>query len=231
MSAALRLCALTAGLVALCLALWGTAPFGRLALSLGQPRIALLLLDDPAWRGVARFRAGDAAGAARDFAAAGPDMAHNRGVALAHAGAYAAALEAWDIALAVDPGDRAARRNFDLVAAFYGATEIDPFAPVKWFDKEDEITMEAPVGLGNGRAAGTGDSTTNTGANMGLPDLISQGRLGVRQNFDGKMIVASERWLTTLADLPGAYLAARLKEEHKRREDLGTDQPEAADPW
>ena len=36
----------------------GSAPFGRVALSFGLPKLAAPLLRDPLWRGVAHYRAG-----------------------------------------------------------------------------------------------------------------------------------------------------------------------------
>jgi len=53
----------------------------------------------------------------------------------------------------------------------------------------------------------------------------------VRQPFDDLFIAADERWLVTLEDQPGKYLAARLKAEQERRRALGIASPEAGDQW
>ena len=65
----------------------------------------------------AELKAGDYPAAARDFATFDDSDAHyNRGNALAHAGDLAAALKAYDTALARDPNNRDARHNRELVA-------------------------------------------------------------------------------------------------------------------
>lgn len=223
---------LIAGLGVLCLlialAAGGTAPMGRVLLGLGLPGIATGFFSDPAWRGVALYRAGDAEGAAEAFAQAGAQL--NLGNAHVRAGRYAAALEAYDIARL--GGDERAAANFDLVAAFYAGLALDPEAPITWFTQKDGDgpAVEAAVAQGNARAAGTGSDTTNSGALPGLPELASHGDGRVRKVFDDKFIVANRRWLQTLEDVPGAYLAARIRHESKRRKTLGLTPPDPEDP-
>ena len=209
--------------------LGGAGAFGRVALSLGAPGIAAGMLDDPAGRGVAQYRAGNFDAAAAEFDAAGSLQDFNAGNALAMAGRYAAALEAYDRQVAQQPADTEAEANFDLVAAIYAGTEIQDDAPVSWFVKRDGATMAAPLGKGAGRAAGTGDGVTNTGALIGLPELETSGQLGVRKVFDDKFVPASPRWLATLPDVPGEYLAERIKAEHKRRAKAGLSPPPPED--
>ena len=43
-------------------------------------------------------------------------------------------------------------------------------------------------------------------------------------------MVADERWLEQLSDVPGEFLAARIAQEHKRRVKLGLAPPPAEDP-
>jgi Ca-activated chloride channel family protein len=214
--------------VALALSFWtgGTAPLGRAFLAAGLPGVAAFFFDDPAWRGVAHYRAGRFDLAAADFAQARLDFA--LGNAEAHRGNYAAALEAYD--RAVVAGDPRARANFDLVAAFYAGLGIDPDAFVPFPEREEGPTLESFVGEGDGRAAGTGDAATNTNTMMGLAQLDSRGNLGVRRVFDDAFMVADERWLAQLEDVPGAYLSARIAAEHKRRVAAGLAPPDAEDP-
>jgi Ca-activated chloride channel homolog len=217
----------------LCLALaalaGGTAPFGRLALALGLPRLAAPLLQDPDWRGIAEYRAGRYDAAAERFRVSG--NRYNLGNARARQGEYAAALEGWDGARV--RGDDLAAANFDLLAAYYAGLALDPEAPVAWFTERDggeEEPVASFAARGNARAAGTGEGTTNVGALIGLPELESTGQDRVRRVFDDRFMVANRRWLTSLEDVPGEYLGARIAHERKRRRDRGLAPPEPEDP-
>ena len=206
----------------------GASGFGRVLLAAGMPRAAAPFLTDPAWRGVAEYRAGRWDEAAEAFRAA--DSQYNLGNAETQAGRYSAALEAYDIARAA--GDADASANFDLVAAYYAGLALDPESVVEWFSGRDETgpEMAAPIGEGSGRAAGTGSETTNAGMLLGLPELESREQAGVRRVFDDKFMVANRRWLEQLSDVPGDYLAARISHERKRRFEAGLAPPEPEDP-
>lgn len=195
----------------------GSAPLGRVFLSAGLPRLAAPFFSDPAWRGVAFYRAGQADAAAGMWQGQG---GLNLGNALVHQGRYAEALEAYDAARFA--GDVAAARNFDLVASFYAGQALAPGAAVLFTDPNRiGPNIEASVGQGNARAASTGEGATNRGTLLGLPELESRGRLGVRKVFDARFVTADTRWLETLQDVPGNYLAARIAFEHKRRARAG----------
>ncbi len=212
--------------VAVALLMGGTAPFGRVLLDSGIS--VPTLFSDPGWRGVALYRSGHYEAAAGAFARAGQPF--NQGNALARAGQYAEALEAYDLARA--GGDGAAGANFDLVAAFYAGLALEAGSVVEWFSERDlrgplEESFEA---RGNARAAGQGTEVTNVGALIGLPEIVSGGAREVRKVFDDKFITADERWLETLEDVPGAFMAARIRHEAKRRLQAGEGQPEAENP-
>ncbi len=82
------------------------------ALREGHPEQARQLARDPAWRGVAAYRAGDYAAAADDLQhAPGSDPAYNRGNALARAQHYQDAIKAYDEALKRDPSNADAAAN------------------------------------------------------------------------------------------------------------------------
>lgn len=81
----------------------GPEAFGRLALDLGVPKLALPLLGDPHARGVALYAAGDYAGADRAFAEAGRAATYDRGLTLAATGEYALALAYFEAVLFVAP--------------------------------------------------------------------------------------------------------------------------------
>ncbi|GMV29665.1 MAG: hypothetical protein AMXMBFR59_17900 [Rhodanobacteraceae bacterium] len=78
----------------------------------GDAASAATLARDPDLRGAARFRAGDPAGAAADWASgASADAAYNFGNALAQQGQYEQAIAAWDEALRRDPEHADAQAN------------------------------------------------------------------------------------------------------------------------
>lgn len=82
------------------------------ALRDGNAKRAQQLARDPAWRGVAAYRAGDYAAAAQSLQqAAGTDGAYNLGNALARAGKYKPAIAAYDEALKRDPSNADAKAN------------------------------------------------------------------------------------------------------------------------
>ncbi len=220
------LAGLTALALALALALGGGAPFGRVLIALGWPGLAAEVFEDPGWRGAALYRAGDMTGAAQAFR--GAQESYNLGNALTRAGSYPAALEAYDLGIAA--GDADARANFDLVAAYYTGLAIDPDALGLFPERSSGPEADSFVARGNARAAGTGDEVTNNNTMLGLAELDSRGRLGVRRIFDKAFMVADERWLTQLADVPGEYLKARISHEAKRRAKLGLAPPEPEDP-
>lgn len=199
--------------VLLAFALGGPAPFGRIALALHLPGVAVPFFSDPGWRGVARYRAGDMSGAAREFAVAG--VVFNLGNAEARQGRYAAALEAYDRARAT--GDAAAQANFDLVMALYAGSAVDPASIGRLPERDEGPEAASFVARGDARASGTGDEVTNSDPLPGLAELESRGRLGVRRVFDDSFVLADERWLTQLSDVPGEFLAARIAHERKRR--------------
>ena len=223
----MRALALFTGLaLGLALILGGTAPFGRALLALGLPGLAAPLFSDPEWQGVAFFRAANYSAAADRFTQA--KNHYNLGNAEAFRGRHAAALEAFDFAHARGHPDALA--NFDVVAAFYAGLGIDPEALALFGKRRQGATEESSVARGNARAAGTGSEVTNNNTMLGLAQLDSHGRLGVRRVFDDKFMLADRRWLEQLSDVPGEYMAARIREEHRRRVKLGLSPPKPEDP-
>lgn len=212
--------------LALALALGGTSPFGRVALALGLPGVAERLFEPPGWRGVALYRAGRFDDAAEAFTAAKDPF--NAGNAHAQAGQYAAALEAYDLAIAQGHPD--AQANFDVVAAYYAGLGIDPESLGLFPERKSGPAAESFIARGNARAAGSGSEVTNANTMLGLAELDSRGRLGVRRIFDDKFMVADERWLRQLSDVPGEYLAARIAQEYKRRVKAGLSPAAPEDP-
>lgn len=221
------LAAITALCLGLALLLGGTAPLGRALLAAGLPGAAVPFLSDPGWRGVAYYRAGRFDDAATAFTRA--RAFHNLGNAEVQRGMYAAALEAYDIAIV--GGDADARANFDAVAAHYAGLAIAAETLALYHKREEGDEADSFVAHGDARAAGQGDEVTNTNTMLGLVELDSRGeQRGVRRVFDDNFMVADHRWLAQLDDVPGAFLSARIAHEHKRRRKAGLSPPEPEDP-
>jgi Ca-activated chloride channel homolog len=86
------------------------------ALQQGKAAKAQQLAQDPAWRGVAAYRANDYTAAVHALEQAnGPDAAYNLGNALAKLGRYPEAIKAYDRALHLNPANDDARVNRSAV--------------------------------------------------------------------------------------------------------------------
>jgi Ca-activated chloride channel family protein len=86
------------------------------ALQQGQSEVAAERFTDPAWRGMARYQAGDYAAAAKAFErAGGVEAGYNRGNALARAGQFEEAMEAYRQVLDEAPQHADARANLELL--------------------------------------------------------------------------------------------------------------------
>jgi len=82
----------------------------------GEAAQAAGLFEDPAWRAVARYRAGDYSGSAGDFAAREDAGAlYNLGNAQARMGRFEQAIESYSRALEINPDDEDAAYNRDLI--------------------------------------------------------------------------------------------------------------------
>lgn len=187
---------------------------GRLLLGLGLPQLAQPLFHDPAWHGLAAAQAGDV-----DTARAALTEARdwlNLGTFEAQQERYAAALEAYDKGRSM--GDAEASTRFDLLRAYYAALALQADTPIHWAAEKEEGPLEESFeARGTARAAGQGAEVTNVQTTIGMPEVKNTGLRQVRKVFDDAFVVADERWLTTLEDAPGKFLAARLKAEQKRR--------------
>lgn len=86
------------------------------ALEQGDPARAAQLFGDPEWKGSALYRAGDYAASAQALAQAEGARAHyNRGNALARAGHFMKAIDAYEQSLELDPKNEDARYNLELL--------------------------------------------------------------------------------------------------------------------
>lgn len=209
---------------------------GRLLLSAGLSAPAAALIGDPAWKGVALYSAqrwNDAAAAFRHSEAAG--STYNLGNALAQAGHYSAAIEAYEEALDQDPEDGDARANLSLLAALTKARDVEgPTAKSKYGggDRRSPYAVAKPV-AGPATDGTLGGPIVTSGGGGDLKDsttmtlLENSARIG--PEVDARSAYPDLRWLETLPDNAGRFLKLRLAFEHERRVDAGMAPP-AGDP-
>ncbi|WP_181704930.1 hypothetical protein [Chthonobacter rhizosphaerae] len=205
----MRRAALMALLGVACVALGGPSAWGRLTLWAGAPGAAAVMLDDPAAKGLALYRAGDFEAADAALAQAGRGQTFNRALTLAATGEHALAVAYLDAVLFANPADAEARRVRDLIDAMVPKVRGDSVAP--------------------GRLAGAG-GLSGAGAPNG------EGRPSTpdpewKKPIEARGFVATDAWLETITDDPGEFLRLRLEKEHERRAALGLVRPEEGDPW
>lgn len=195
-------------------ALDGSAPFGRLALSLGFPRLAEPLLEDSHWKGVALFRQGRYQDAVAALRAAGPEGYYVRGNALAWAGRVKEAIEIYDAQIFRAPRDEDSHFNRKLLLDFAAVVGEGRLS-------DDGMTKGVVVGA-------EADEAEKIDA---MTEAWNRWRESGRRTFSDQAVVASKEWLTTLPDEPGLYLKLRLAAEHKRRFDARIGMAPAGEPW
>ena len=206
----------------------GPAAFGRLALSFGWPSLAHRLLDDPAWQGVALYRAGRFKEADESFAAAGQRATFSRGNSLARLGDYPLAVAFYDAVLFREPADEEARANRALVASLYDAV-VGEGLDARGLSIRDLVAKNLLVLAGERADNNRVDAATAHSQGSPMPALAPQQQVNPR--FLAHSVVASRQWLATLEDEPGRYLKLRLAAEHQRRVEQGTAAPPGGDPW
>ncbi|WP_245515156.1 hypothetical protein [Jiella endophytica] len=202
-------------LAGFCAIVAGPAAFGRLALAIGLPRLALPLLDAPHARGVALYQAGDYAGADAAFAGSGRRATYDRGLTLAATGDYPRALAYFEAVLFVDPADADARFNRDLVK-----------------QKVPDVIGESNAIDGVAANARTEEPSAAAPTSRDLIQAKSVAmQLSALDPRVKSMNAATESWLATLEDEPALYLKRRIKAEYQRRQDLGLANPPEDTAW
>lgn len=218
----------------------------------GAPERAVREFEDPDWRAAALYRAGEHARAAELWSkpaspgesAASPEAdtatrAYNRGNALAQAGRYADALEAYDAALAASPDDADARFNRDLVARILEQQAEDQRRPDPGQDGAEGEQQQGQGDAGENPAAqsGTEQANTDDGAPADPERSDSDAAAGER-NPDAQALTESaeplqdpdalEQWLRRVPDDPGGLL--RRKFQHETNQRLRRGEYRARDP-
>src|SRR6185312_12745001 len=143
------------------------------ALREGHPKEAQRIARDPAWRGVAAYRAGDYTAAATELQhARGGNAAYNRGNALAKAQRYEDAIKAYDEALKLDPGNADAKANRTAVE--------------DWLQQQQKPGQQKQSGQGEGKQKSAQGDQGKDGQSDSTPQKSSQdgGKPSDRQNQD-----------------------------------------------
>ena len=82
----------------------------------GNAADAAAMFEDPNWRAVASYRAGDFTGSAAGFAGIdGVDSLYNLGTSLARLGEFETAIDAYEEVLELDPDNEDAQYNLDVI--------------------------------------------------------------------------------------------------------------------
>jgi len=144
---------------------------GEQLLRQGDAAAAARTYADPRRRAFAELQAGDFSAAARDFSNFDDADAHyNRGNALAHAGDLAAALKAYDAALARDPKHRDARHNRDLVARALQQQPAKQPPPQQGGGSSSQTNPEKDAKSQAGKDSGKGDGPNRKQGQPGRQD-------------------------------------------------------------
>lgn len=144
--AALWLCATAAQAESGWYSLWRTPDQrGEAELRAGRAAAAAQTYTDPRRKAWAQLKAGDDRAAADSYVGLdAPEAPYNRGNALVRAGALQQALQAYDEALARNPGDRDALHNRELVAKTLQAQQ----RPASQQSQQGRTASNAPGGAG-----------------------------------------------------------------------------------
>ncbi|MBF8756373.1 tetratricopeptide repeat protein [Pseudomonas guariconensis] len=212
---------------------------GQRLLEQQHPAEAARRFEDPQWRGMALYQAGDYEGAAKAFAQGSNAAAHyNRGNALARAGELEAALDAYEQALERQPDLQPALDNQALVQQLLQQRQAK--AEEQPADSESEGTpgneTEGNSSSASSPAQGTpgsdeqasgqaqGENANNAqgpGSNQpGDDDSTTQPpQRPVSTSLDAEQRQALEQWLREIPDNPAQLLRRKFWYEQQLHQD------------
>jgi Ca-activated chloride channel family protein len=212
---------------------------GQRLLEQHRPAEAAQRFEDPRWKGIALFEAGDYAGAAQRFAEGDTAADHyNRATALARSGELQAALDAYDQALERQPDFPAAQYNRELVQGLVDQDDgpqddENDAAPAEEDDEEADGTPPSQAqssSEGDEQASESGEQTSSEG-----PPTESAGRTADGESLDdeqttrppiqpadseltGERRQELEQWLRKIPDDPGELLRRKFRYEQQHQE-------------
>ncbi len=219
---------------------------GRQLLEQRQPAQAAQRFEDPQWKGIALYEAGDYAAAARLFAQGSSAADHyNRGNALARSGELEAALDAYEQALERQPDLQAAVANKGLVEqALEQSKRPEPAAPeekpsedaredgdnpqnqaASGQPRQEQQNAEPgednnPEGESNSTPAKNGTETKPApGSPMDDEETTHPPIQPADPTFNGERRQALEQWLRQIPDDPGELLRRKFWYEQQQHQE------------
>ena len=208
-----------------------------------QPLQAIEHFSDPLWQGLALYQAGDYAGAALRFAEVNNASAHyNRGNALAMNGELAAAIDAYEQALELQPELQAAAQNKALVEQLLeqqqaqAQAEQTPEPPPAPAESETPLSTSAQGASSttaqNEDNSSASSSTTETPANeQPAPGTAPNAEAEpgeepptrppapAANQTDEEQRQALEQWLRQIPDNPSELLRRKFWYEQQQHQD------------
>ncbi|RMT82931.1 VWA domain-containing protein [Pseudomonas viridiflava] len=211
---------------------------GQRLLEQRRPAEAAQRFEDPQWKGVALYEAGDYASAAQRFAEGNAAADHyNRGNALARSGELEAALDAYEQALERQPDFPAAHSNRALVQSILDeaqAEQTEQDSPEKAGQDEpgqpasqDQASSDSPAeqqttqpGEDNGsetlppETSGTQSSGPSTDAERTTRPPLQPADRPITSERRQEL----EQWLRQIPDDPGELLRRKFRYEQQHQE-------------
>ncbi|SHN01921.1 VWA domain-containing protein [Phytopseudomonas punonensis] len=221
---------------------------GQRLLEAGRAKEAAERFEDPHWRGMALYEAGDYAAAAEQFA--GDDSArslYNRGNALARSNELEAAIDAYERALEIDPQLQQAAKNKALVEELLRQREQKQAEQPNEADEQpDEDKSEEQQQPGQSAAPSQDERQDSQGqpataedqqqsedkpaqqgqpsepaekAEAGEPAPTGGNAPEAEAPLDGERRQALEQWLRQIPDDPGELLRRKFWYEQQQRQE------------
>ncbi len=196
------------------------------ALESEQPETAAALAVDPGLSGEAWYRSGEYESAVDSWSQVdSADALYNRGNALANLGEYDAAIEAYDGALAREPGMQDALLNRELIK---NLKEQQEQQQQEGEDSEDSEGQDGePSGQEGEQSEQTeGEQSEQDGEQSEQQDGQQQeGDMSEQQDpqmeqaeiWTEEDAQAMEQWLRRIPDDPGGLLRRKFRNQHQRR--------------
>nr|WP_288354852.1 VWA domain-containing protein [uncultured Pseudomonas sp.] len=222
---------------------------GQRLLEAGRPKEAAERFEDPHWRGMALYQAGDYAAAAEQFAKddSAPSL-YNRGNALARSNELEAAIDAYDRALEIDPQLQQAAKNKALVEELLRQRQAQAEQPDEGEepqpeDKPDEQQPQGQSSTASDDEQQQGQGQPSTAQDQQLPEQeqpqsnptgesepadkpeAAQTAPADKQApeadtpLDGERRQALEQWLRQIPDDPGELLRRKFWYEQQQRQE------------
>jgi Ca-activated chloride channel family protein len=223
---------------------WRPDQQGQRLLVEGKPALAAQHFTHYQWQGIALYRAGQYAEAAKRFAQGDSAADHyNRGNALAQSGALEPAIQAYEQALERDPALDAARRNRALVQHLLEARTAEQAVTTTAPLTADEASAQplpqgqrtgeseqtnaaggpsATSGAGGAATASTATTPATPGTGDGAADVPASDADGgseLNEAPDDEQRDSLEQWLRQIPDDPSELLRRKFLYEQLQRQE------------